>query len=42
VTSAIRQTRVDRMVPVVARHSEVREVMRERQRELAAIGDAVI
>ena len=42
VTSAIRQTRVDRMVPVVARHPEVREVMRERQRELAAIGDAVI
>jgi cytidylate kinase len=42
VTSAIRQTRVDRMVPVVARHAEVREVMRERQRELAAIGDAVI
>ena len=30
------------MVPVVARHPEVREVMRERQRELAAHGDAVI
>jgi len=42
VTSAIRQARVDRMVPVVARHPEVREVMRERQRELAAVGDAVI
>jgi cytidylate kinase len=42
VTSAIRQTRVDRMVPVVARHPQVREVMRERQRELAALGDAVI
>ncbi len=42
VTSAIRQSRVDRMVPVVARHPEVRKVMRERQRELAALGDAVI
>jgi len=42
VTSAIRQARVDRMVPVVARHPEVRAVMRERQRELAAHGDAVI
>ena len=28
--------------PVVARHPEVREVMRERQRELAELGDAVI
>ena len=42
VTSAIRQPRIDRMVPVVARHHEVREVMRERQRELAAQGNAVI
>jgi CMP/dCMP kinase len=42
VTSAIRQSRIDRMVPVVARHPEVREVMRERQRELAELGDAVI
>jgi cytidylate kinase len=42
VTSAIRQSRIDRMVPVVARHHEVREVMRERQRELAELGDAVI
>jgi cytidylate kinase len=42
VTSAIRQVRVDQMVPVVARHPEVRKVMRERQRELAADGDAVI
>jgi cytidylate kinase len=39
VTSAIRQVR---MVPVVARHPEVRAVMRERQRELAAEGNAVI
>jgi len=42
VTSAIRQVRVDRMVPVVARHPEVRAVMRERQRELAAERNAVI
>jgi cytidylate kinase len=42
VTSAIRQSRIDRMVPVVARHHGVREVMRERQRELAAQGNAVI
>jgi cytidylate kinase len=42
VTSAIRQARIDRMVPVVARHPEVREIMRERQRELAAEGNAVI
>ena len=42
VTSAIRQARIDRMVPVVARHQAVRGVMRERQRELAEQGDAVI
>jgi cytidylate kinase len=42
VTSAIRQSRIDRMVPVVARHHAVREVMRARQRELAEQGDAVI
>jgi CMP/dCMP kinase len=42
VNSAIRQSRIDRMVPVVARHHDVREVMRERQRELAAQGNAVI
>jgi cytidylate kinase len=42
VTSNIRQSRIDRMVPVVARHHEVREVMRERQRELAAQGNVVI
>jgi cytidylate kinase len=42
VTSAIRHPRIDRMVPVVARHHEVREVMRERQRELASRGNAVI
>ncbi len=42
VTAAIRQARIDRMVPVVARHHEVREVMRERQRELGTQGNAVI
>jgi cytidylate kinase len=42
VTAAIRQSRIDRMVPVVARHSQVREVMRERQRELASLGNVVI
>ena len=33
---------IDRIVPVVARHPEVREVMRARQRELADDGDVVI
>jgi len=42
VTSSIRETRVDRMVPVVARHHPVREVMRERQRQLGREGDVVI
>jgi CMP/dCMP kinase len=42
VTSAIRHSRIDRVVPVVARHPQVREVMRERQRELAHQGNAVI
>ena len=42
VTSSIRETRIDRMVPVVARHPEVREVMRDRQRELGETGDVVI
>ncbi|HJX49609.1 MAG TPA: (d)CMP kinase [Gaiellaceae bacterium] len=42
VTSSIRDQRIDRMVPVVARHSAVREVMRERQRELGRDGDVVI
>jgi len=42
VTAAIRQVQIDQSVPVVARHPEVREVMRERQRELAAEGNAVI
>jgi cytidylate kinase len=42
VTASIRDTRVDRMVPVVARHPGVREVMRERQRQLGREGDVVI
>jgi cytidylate kinase len=42
VTAAIRQSRIDRLVPVVARHPEVRSVMRVRQRELAEQGDAVV
>jgi cytidylate kinase len=42
VTSSIRETRVDRMVPVVARHHAVREVMRDRQRELGREGNVVI
>ena len=39
---AIREPEIDAAVPVVARHPEVREVMRERQRELGAPGDSVI
>jgi cytidylate kinase len=42
VTSAIRQARIDQVVPVVAAHPQVREVMRRRQRELAEEGNAVI
>ena len=42
VTASIRRQQIDRLVPVVARHHPVRQVMRERQRELAREGDAVI
>src|SRR5688500_12701435 len=42
VTIEIRQAEIDRLVPVVARHPEVRSVMRRRQRELADLGNAVI
>ena len=42
VSDAIRDVEVDRIVSTVARHPAVREIMRERQRELAAEGDAVI
>jgi CMP/dCMP kinase len=42
VTEAIRLAEIDRLVPIVARHPEVRGVMRRRQRELADLGNAVI
>jgi CMP/dCMP kinase len=42
VTEAIRLPEIDRAVSMVARHPEARDVMRERQRELAQQGDAVI
>ncbi|MBA2460386.1 MAG: (d)CMP kinase [Actinobacteria bacterium] len=42
VTSSIRKPGIDKLVPVVARHPAVREVMRERQRELGHEGDVVI
>ena len=42
VTSSIRKSDIDRMVPVVARQDPVRRVMRARQRELADDGDDVI
>jgi CMP/dCMP kinase len=42
VTASIRKSDIDRMVPVVARHPQVRTVMRERQRELADDGNVVI
>ena len=42
VTASIREARIDRLVPVVARHPEVRQVMRERQRALGEEGDCVI
>jgi cytidylate kinase len=42
VTDAIRRPEIDASVPVVARHPEVREVMRRRQRELGHRADVVI
>ena len=42
VTAEIRSPAIDSSVPVVARHPEVREVMRERQRQLGEQGDSVI
>jgi CMP/dCMP kinase len=42
VTEPIREPRIDRAVPVVARQQPVRAVLRRRQRELADEGDAVI
>ena len=42
VTLAIRESVIDASVPVVARHPEVRAVMRQRQRDLGRQGDSVI
>ena len=42
VTTPIRDAEIDRLVPAVAGHQEVREVMRQRQRALALGGDSVI
>jgi cytidylate kinase len=42
VTRRIREPEIDAAVPVVARHPEVREVMRGRQRDLGHSGDSVI
>jgi cytidylate kinase len=42
VTERIREPEIDAAVPVVARHPEVREVMRRRQRELGRSGNSVI
>ena len=42
VTAAIRTVEIDRVVSSVARHPQVREVLRARQRALAAEGDAVM
>ena len=42
VTAKIREPVIDASVPIVARHPEVREVMRERQRALGEQGDSVI
>ena len=42
VTRDIRTPRVDAVVPTVARHPAVREIMRARQRELAETTDAVV
>ena len=42
VTASIRRESIDRLVPVVARHETVRQVMRERQRQLGRDGNVVI
>jgi cytidylate kinase len=42
VTHAIRTVEIDRVVSSVARHDVVRAILRERQRALAAEGDAVM
>jgi cytidylate kinase len=42
VSSDVRTVEIDRVVSSVARHPAVREILRRRQRALAAEGDAVI
>lgn len=42
VTAEIRSPEIDRRVSSVSRHPAVRQVMRERQREIGESGDAVI
>src|SRR4026209_862470 len=42
VSRESRAPAIDRLVPSVARHASVRELMRERQRALGTEGDAVI
>ena len=42
VTASIRRPDIDKLVPVVARHRQVREVMRSRQRALGQDGNVVI
>jgi cytidylate kinase len=42
VTHSIRTVEIDRVVSSVARHQRVREILRERQRALAASGNAVM
>jgi len=42
VSRDIRTVEIDRVVSSVARHPQVREILRERQRALAATGDAVM
>jgi cytidylate kinase len=42
VTASIRESRIDQQVPVVAGHPLVRQVMRDRQRQLAETGDVVM
>ena len=42
IGAAIRTVEIDRVVSSVARHDEVREILRERQRALAAEGNAVM
>jgi cytidylate kinase len=42
LTTEIREPRIDKVVSSVARHPQVREVMRARQRELGEHGDVVI